>query len=130
MRLFAALIVLAPFAFGANQSLPGCEARPEVRQVLQRELDYFQKLDAMKLADRNAFQERVLNDLIAKYPRESDVHERLIGSVRWQQPERLPEIQDRYRKMATQNPDDPLALYLAAYALFRIDTPETIRLAE
>ncbi len=128
MRVCCTLVFLASLAFGADQGLPGCEARPEVRQVLQR--DESQKLNAMKWTDRTAYQDRELNDLIANYPRESAPHENRINNMRWQQPERFPEIRQRYRKMAAADPDDPLALYLAASVQYRSDTLEAIRLAE
>ena len=55
MRLLAALFALAPLAAGANQSMPGCEARPEVRQVFHRDLDYRHKLSYLKQANQNAY---------------------------------------------------------------------------
>jgi hypothetical protein len=117
------MFLLSVIAFGADPGLPGCDARPEVRQVIERDLDG-QKLDAMKVTEQDALRERVLTDLIARFPREPTPHERLMDSARWDQPEQFPAIQERYRKMASENPDDPVALYLAAYALFRTGTPE------
>jgi thiol-disulfide isomerase/thioredoxin len=129
MRLVPLVLLVAALASGSDLSLPGCEARPEVRQVLERDLDW-EKLDQMKVAERDALTERVLGELAAKYPREAVPRERLIDSARWDNPERLPEVQERYGKTASANPDDPLASYLAAYALWRTDTPRTIQLAE
>ncbi|MCA1605032.1 MAG: hypothetical protein LC775_06085, partial [Acidobacteria bacterium] len=51
-----------------------------------------------------------------------------IDTVRWEDPEGFPALQDRFRKQAAQHPDDALAQYLAAFALLRSNTPETIRL--
>ena len=55
---------------------------------------------------------------------------RLIDTVRWEDPEGFPALQDRFRKQAAQHPEDALAQYFAGYALLRSKTPETIRLLE
>jgi len=129
MRLIAGVLFAGVLASGSDLSLPGCEARPEVRQVLERDLDS-EKLDQMKVAEQDALKDRVLGELVAKYPREAVPQERVIDSARRNNQERLPEVRERYRNMASTNPDDPLASYLAAYALWRTDTPQAIQLAE
>jgi thiol-disulfide isomerase/thioredoxin len=112
----------------AQPSLPGCEARPEVRQALQEKLRS-QDLDKLKYVDRVARQHEVLDDLIAKYPRELEPYRRLINFVHYETDD-YPALQARYREQAKQHPDDPLALYLAGTVLFHTDTPESIRLLD
>ena len=71
----AALLSLAGMC-SAEPSLPGCEPRPEVRQVLREKLRA-EDLDKLKYTDRVARQHEVLDDLIAKYPREVEFIEAL-----------------------------------------------------
>ena len=112
----------------AQSSLPGCEPRPEVRQALKEKLRS-QDLDKLKYVDRVARQHEVLDDLIAKYPRELEPYRRLISFVHYETDD-YPALQARYREQAKQHPDDPLALYLAGAVLFHTDTPESIRLLD
>jgi thiol-disulfide isomerase/thioredoxin len=113
----------------AQSSLPGCEPRPEVRQALQEKLGG-QDLEKLKYADRVARQHEVLDDLIAKYPRELEPYQRLIDFVRWDETDQFPGLEARFREEAKQHPDDPLALYLAGVVWLGTDTPESIRLLE
>ena len=90
----------------------------------------FSKLNQLTGKQQKEVRERVLNDLIARYPRELQPHIQLMDSARWDDRDALPALQARYKKEAAEYPDDPVALFLAAQALYRTDTPEAIRLAE
>jgi thiol-disulfide isomerase/thioredoxin len=125
--IFFAVFSLAGICSGQS-SLPGCEPRPEVRQVLQEKLRS-EDLGRLKYVDRVAREHAVLDDLIAKYPRELEPHRRLINFVRYDTDD-YPALQARYREQAKQHPDDPLALYLAGAVLFHTDTQVSIRLVE
>jgi hypothetical protein len=125
--ILIAMSSLAGICF-AQPSLPGCEPRPEVRQVLREKLRS-EDLDKLKYVDRAALQHAVLDDLIAKYPRELEPYRRLINFVHYDTDD-YPALQARYQEQAKQHPDDPLALYLAGAVLFHTDTPESIRLEE
>ncbi|HEV8039596.1 MAG TPA: TlpA disulfide reductase family protein [Bryobacteraceae bacterium] len=125
--IFFAVFSLAGICSGQS-SLPGCEPRPEVRQVLQEKLRS-EDLGRLKYVDRVAREHAVLDDLIAKYPRELEPYRRLINFVHYDTDD-YPALQARYREQAKQHPDDPLALYLAGAVLFHTDTPESIRLVE
>jgi thiol-disulfide isomerase/thioredoxin len=117
------LIAASPALFAqSSAALPGCEPRPEVRRVLDEKLSE-KALQEMKFTERVAFRRQVLEDLIAQYPREVEPYRRLI---------RATERGDtgRYRKLAEQHPDDPLALYVAGLALSGTDTPRSIRCLE
>ncbi len=107
-------------------ALPGCEARPEVRQVLEQQLSD-QALRNMKFTEQAALRRRTLEELIAKYPRELAPHRELIQFTRWSDSERWPALQQRYRRQAEQHPDDPLALYLAGLVYSGKDTPRSIQ---
>jgi thiol-disulfide isomerase/thioredoxin len=113
----------------AQLELPGCEPRPEVQQLLREQLDS-KSLDKLKFVDRAARQHEVLEGLIAKYPRELEPYRHLIDFVHYSEPDHYPALQARYKELAEQRPEDPLALYLAADVLIGRDTPEAIRLAE
>lgn len=128
MRVAVLVIAMSWLAgtCAAQGSLPGCEARPEVRQVLQEKLRS-EDLDKLKYVDRVARQHEVLDDLIAKYPRELEPYRRLINFVHHDTDD-YPALQARYREQAKQHQDDPLVLYLAGAVLFHTDTPESIRL--
>src|SRR5208283_217665 len=76
-----------------------------------------------------AYERQVLEDLIAKYPREYEPYQRLVD-MRWTVPDDFPPIQERFVKVARENPEDPLALTVGGIALFHTDTPESIRLLE
>jgi thiol-disulfide isomerase/thioredoxin len=124
------LIALSSLAgiCSAQSSLPGCEPRAEVRQVLKEKLNS-DDLDKLKYVDKAAREQEVLGDLIAKYPREVEPYRRWINFVHSETND-YPALQARYREQAKQHPDDPLALYLASVVLLGTDTPESIRLIE
>jgi len=131
MRIFVPLLLAASPALFAQSTLtvPGCEAPPEIRQVLENKLG--EKVTAdMKNSDQEPLERQVLGDLIAKYPRELEPHRRFIRDIRWMDPEAYPAVVDTYVKQAEQHPDDPLALYLAATVLNGKDTPRAIKLLE
>jgi thiol-disulfide isomerase/thioredoxin len=127
---FAALLtILAPPLFAqAPQPLPGCEPPSEVRRILDEKLSE----DALKLkfAERVAFRREILEDLIAKYPRQVESYRRLVQATKQQDTEHYPALADRYRKEAEQNPDDPLALYVAGLALSGRNTDLSIQMLE
>ena len=132
MRAFSAVLSIAasPVLFAqSSAALPGCEPRPEVRQVLNEKLSE-KTLQEIKFTERVAFRRQVLEGLIAQYPREVEPYRRLIQATMQEDTENYPALVDRYRKQAEQHPDDPLALYAAGLALSGMDTPESIRLLE
>ena len=112
-----------------SPSLPGCEPRAEVRKALEEKLGW-KELQKLKFSEQMERRRAVLGELIAEHPREVEPHRRLLQWTRWWDPDRLPALQERYRKQAADNPGDPLALYLAGVALYRTDTPESSRLLE
>src|SRR5580704_7214063 len=101
-----AMSSLAGICF-AQPPLPGCEARPEVRQVLREKLRS-QDLDKLKYVDRVARQHEVLDSLIAKYPLELEPYRRLINFVHYETDD-YPALRARYREQAKEHPNDPLA---------------------
>jgi thiol-disulfide isomerase/thioredoxin len=111
------------------RSLPGCETAPEVRQVLDKKLDP-NLLDKMKLPQRVALERQVLEDLIARYPREIEPYQTLVNRMRSEDPDQVAELRSRLVKRAKDDPNDPLALLLAGWVLRGKDTPESIRLLE
>jgi thiol-disulfide isomerase/thioredoxin len=110
-------------------ALPGCETNAEVRKVLDEKLAS-KLLYKMKFTERAALERRVLEDLIAKYPRELEPYRTLGNTIRSETPDEFPLFRDRLVKMSKDNPDDPLALMLAGWALRGKDTLEAIRLLE
>ena len=83
----------------------------------------------MKFSDREARRRARYEELIAKYPGEVELYNRLIEDARGD-PIWYPALQERFRMKAAQKSDDPSALYVAGLALFATDTPESIRLLE
>jgi thiol-disulfide isomerase/thioredoxin len=112
-----------------SRARPGCEPPPEVRRFLDEKLSV-EALQEMRFTDRVAFRRKVLEDLIAKYPREVEPYRRLIEATRQDDTEHYAALADSFRKQAEQQPDDPLALYVAGLALSGIDTPASIRFLE
>src|SRR5947209_496754 len=110
-------------------TVPGCEPVTEVRTAIEQQLSP-KVLDKLKFADKMARRRQVLGNLIADYPREVEPHRQLIQATRWWDPDKLPDLLERYRKQAALHPDDPLALYLAGVALMGKDTTERIRMLE
>ena len=128
-RLLGTLAFLRIAAGPLFAALPGCEPRPEVRLVLDEKLSG-EALQEMKFNQRVAFRRQVLEDLIARYPREVEPYRRLIQAVKEEETARYPALVEGYRKAAERHPDDPLALYIAGLALSGVDTPASIRLLE
>jgi hypothetical protein len=109
--------------------LPGCEATPEVRRIIDEKLDSA-LLDKMKFAERMAYQRQVLEDLIARFPREFAPVFSYSGLMNQYAPEEYATVREHWAQMEKDHPDDPLALLLAGRALIGRDTPEAIRLLE
>jgi thiol-disulfide isomerase/thioredoxin len=132
MRVLAAILLAAggPALFAQSPlAVPGCEPLPEVRQVLDDKLGD-KVVENMKGVDQIPLERHVLGDLIARYPREMEPHRRLIQDIRWLDPESYPALAESYVQQAEQHPDDPPALYLAAFVLNGKDTPRSIQLLE
>ncbi|MGA3076239.1 MAG: hypothetical protein ABSG56_21420 [Bryobacteraceae bacterium] len=132
MRTLAAVLFVAagPAIFAQSPlAIPGCEARPEVRQVIDDKLSD-KVLENMKFTEQMAVRRQVLEDLIAKYPRELEPYRLLVRFTRWNDPEGYAALSERYVTEAGQHPDDPLALYLAALVLTGKDTPRSVQLWE
>ncbi len=125
MRVLAILLL----AVLPAQAASVCEPRVEVRRILDDKVSE-KTLPDLKFADRVAFRRQVLEDLIARYPNEVEPHRRLIAATQQDEPDQFPALVDRYLRQAGQHPDDPLALYLAGLAVYRKDTPHSIRLFE
>jgi thiol-disulfide isomerase/thioredoxin len=112
-----------------SRVLPGCETPPAIQKILDEQLGR-KRLDPMKFAERIAFERQMLEDLIAKYPREVLPYQTLVNRMRNEDPDSYPALRDRLLKMARENPDDPLALMLAGWVLRDKNTAESIRLLE
>lgn len=128
---FAVLFLSSSPAVGqtTTQALPECEASPAVRKILEEKLNS-NALEKMKFAEREAFRRPLLEELIAKYPREYEPYQQLIQDAQLRDPDRLPLLRERLQKLLKENPDDPLAMTLAAIVLVHKDTGESIRLLE
>jgi len=124
----AALLSLGPIE-AAQTALPGCETNPELLRTLREKLAQ-PDLDKLRFVDQAALQRAVLAESISRFPREAEPHCELIDFVGRSEPDKLPALRSQYREAAAQHGDDPLALYLAAYALSGADTPDSIRLLE
>jgi len=132
MRTLAAVLLAAAGQVTFAQSplaLPDCEARPEVRHAIEEKLSN-KVLENMKFTEQLALKRQVLEELIAKYPRELEPHRQLMQYIRWSDPENYAALSERYVAAAAQHPDDPLALLLAARVLTGKDTPRSIELLE
>ena len=130
LQPLAVALLLAPALFAQpSQSLPGCEPRLEVRRILDEQLSE-EALQQMKFPERVAFRHQVLEELIAKYPRDVEPYRRLIQATLQDDVGNYRALVDRFRKQAGQHPDDPVALYAAGLALAGVDTPSSIRLLE
>jgi hypothetical protein len=81
MRILAGILLAAgcPALFAQSLALPGCEAPPEVSQVIHEKLagEAFGKL---RLTERWTLSRQLLGDLIAKHPRELEPHRQLLQS--------------------------------------------------
>ena len=110
-------------------ALPGCEASPEVRQIISEKLDS-KLLEKMKFEDELVYRRKVLEDLMARYPREYKPYESYADYMNQFAPEEYEITRARWVQGAKEHPDDPLALFIAGNALIGKDTPEAIRLLE
>lgn len=131
LTVIAVLLAAGWPALLAQPSPPetSCDPPPEVRRILDEKLSE-EALQEMKFAERVAFRRDVLEDLIAKYPREVEPYRRLIEASSEDDTGHYAMLIDRFRKQAALQPDDPLALYVAGLALSGIDTPASIRFLE
>lgn len=109
--------------------LPGCEAAPEVRKIMEEKLDS-DLLDKMKFTQRMAYQRQVLEDLMARYPRELKPVQSYSNLMSQNAPEEFATIRERWVQAAKDHPDDPLALVIAGKALIGRDTPQAISLLD
>jgi thiol-disulfide isomerase/thioredoxin len=109
--------------------LPGCETTPQVRKILDNKLDS-KILDKLKLTERIAVERQVLEDLIARYPRELEPYQTLVKRISSENPDEAPTLRNRMVQMAKDHPDDPLALMLGGWALRGKNTPESLRLLQ
>jgi len=111
-------------------SLPGCEASPEVQQVLHSKLST-PEFEALSFDERNALTQQVAAALVERYPRQLEPWRRLIA-VAWGEddwhPGPLAALQEELLQKAKEHPDDPLMLYLAATVLRDKDTPKSVEL--
>jgi hypothetical protein len=69
--------------------LPGCETAPRVRKILDEKLDP-KLLDKLKLPERIALERQVLEDLIARYPRELEPYQTLVRRIGSENPDEAP----------------------------------------
>jgi len=129
ISLFLAALLSLGSIGTAQNTLPGCETNPELLRTLREKLAQ-PDLGKMKFVDQAALQHAVLAESISRFPREAEPHRELIDFVRGFEPDNLLALRSQYREAAALHADDPLALYLAAYALSGADTPESIRLLE
>lgn len=111
----------------------GCEAPPKVRAAIDGPLSQ-DSLAKLKSKDRDAVQKQVLDNLLAKYPREYSLYVQQMYSVWALRSEdaktATEQLRARWVNNAKEHPDDPLALLLAGKILMGKDTPEAVRLLE
>jgi thiol-disulfide isomerase/thioredoxin len=130
VHIAALLAILAPPLFAqAPQPLPNCEPQPEVRRILDEKLSE-DTLKRLKFPERVSFRRHILEDLIAKYPREVEPYRRLIQATKQEDTDHYPALADRYRKEAERHPDDPVALYVAGLALSGRNTELSVQMLE
>lgn len=123
----------------STATLPGCEAAPEVRKVIDEKLDPH-LLDNMKFTERVVYERNILEDLMARYPREMEPYVKYKEFINECMNPENRAVHERWLKVANQHPDDPLALTIAGMSLVDTysnsgnirgkDTPEGIRLLE
>ena len=138
MRAYLSVATVAVVAFficslvsqaQAVLPLPGCEATPEVRKIMDEKLEW-NLLDKMKFAERLAYQRKVLEDLMARYPRELKPFVSYSNLMSEYAPEEYASVRDRWVQSAKNHPDDPLALVIAGKVLVGKDTPQAISLLD
>src|ERR1700722_7173716 len=134
--LSAALVVVVAFLICAFVSqaqavlpLPGCEATPDVRKIMDEKLEP-NLLDKMKFVERLAYKRKALEDLMARYPRELEPFVSYSNLMSNYAPEEYASVRDRWVQSAKDHPDDPLALVIAGKALVGKDTPLAISLLD
>jgi hypothetical protein len=87
-------------------------------------------LDKMKFAERMAYQKKILEDLMARYPREFKPYQSYANLLKTADAEDYTALRNRWVHGSKDHPDDPLALLLAANALTGKDTPQAIALLQ
>ncbi|MGB8261901.1 MAG: TlpA disulfide reductase family protein [Terracidiphilus sp.] len=128
--LYVSLSVSASLSYSQSTlPLPGCEAAPEVRAVVEEKLDW-RLLEKMKFSERLAYRRKVLEDLIARSPREFVPVQRYAELMGQYAPEEYAALRARWIQQARDHAGDPLALLVAGSALVGRDTPEAIRLLQ
>jgi hypothetical protein len=101
--VFLTLVVLAVSSLAQSpQALASCESAPEVRKVLDENLNG-KELEKMAFRERAARRRALYEELIAKYPREVEPYQRLIEDTRRMyrelDPSQYPALQDRWLKI-------------------------------
>jgi len=121
--------------------LSGCATPAEVRATFETTLAQ-ESLVKLKIKDRVVLQQKVLDELLAKYPHEYLLYEQQINQAQILQmyatdqaatdaaKQKFEALRDRWVKGAKDHPDDPLALLLAGRALEGKDTPEALRMLD
>jgi thiol-disulfide isomerase/thioredoxin len=84
----------------------------------------------MKFEDELIYHRKVLEDLMAQYPREYKPYQSYTDYMQQFAPEEYEKARSRWVQAAKDHPDDPLALFIAGKALIGKDTPEAIRLLD
>jgi thiol-disulfide isomerase/thioredoxin len=106
--------------------LPGCEAPAALQKELNAKL-YSSALDPiLSSSDRIARQVKMIDEFIAKHPREAEPYRQLIN-LTWRNVGLIPVLVDRFEKQARSNPDDPLAHALLGYSLTFADPQRGIK---
>jgi thiol-disulfide isomerase/thioredoxin len=109
--------------------LPGCEAAPEAQKVIDEKLEW-NMLDKMSFNDRLALKRKVLEDLMARYPREFAPVNSYTNLMHQYLPQDYRKVRDGWVQAAKDHPEDPFALFLAGKALIGVDTPRAIELLD
>ena len=105
--------------------LPGCEAPAPLQKELNAKL-YYKPAESMKSSDRIARQVEMIDEFIAKYPREAEPYRKLFD-LTWMNASLIPVLVDRSEKQAKSNPDDPLAHAVLGYSLTLADPQRGIK---
>ena len=116
--------------------MPDAPLRSAGRVVRRGILTIFTRTPRLRIADRGeasyrkqaGLDEHAVDEGLR--PGERQPHYDLIRYTGWENFDQYPEVRDWYRKQAAEQAGDPPALYLAGVALYRFDTPESIRLLE
>jgi thiol-disulfide isomerase/thioredoxin len=131
--LAALLLFTAPLMAQTTSQMSSCAPSPEVRKAIADQLED-KKFDKLSYSEQVAHTHDVLEKLIERYPHEITLQRRLMSATRnggeALHPGSWAAMQDEYRQRAKANPNDPMVLDLAGYALIGTDTPEAIRLLD